>query len=133
MEIIIVGADPPCPRCWETYDRVMKTVKKIDPTISIKKIVYSSEEAQNFGRLGTAHDVAQWAGIGMDWDRIRELASGEWTQELDRLLMPLKERAEKENWIMTPVVVIDGKVQHFGCVPEMDELRSWLIERTEKR
>ncbi|MBN2467772.1 MAG: thioredoxin family protein [Deltaproteobacteria bacterium] len=132
MEIIIIGTDPPCPRCRETHERIRKTVKKIDQTISIRKIIYSSEEGQSFGKLGTAHELAQWGGIDMDWDRIRELASGEWTQELDRLLMPLKERAEKENWIMTPVVVIDGKVQHFGSVPEMDELRSWLIERTEK-
>ncbi len=129
MEVIIIGTDPPCPRCKETYERARKLVQEIDCMISVKKIVYSSEEAQNFGKVGTAHEVAQWAGINIDWDRVHELAEGEWTQELDDLLMPLKEKAEQESWLMTPVVVINGEVVHFGQVPEVNEIRSWITER----
>ena len=129
MEVIIIGTDPPCPRCRETYERARKAVQEIDSTKSIRKIVYSSEEAQRFGKVGTAHEVAQWAGITIDWSKVQERSSGEWTQELDDLLMPLKEKAEQENWIMTPVVIVDGEIVHFGQVPEVNEIRSWIIER----
>ena len=129
MEVIIIGTDPPCPRCRETYERARKAVQEIDSTKSIRKIVYSSEEAQRFGKVGTAHEVAQWAGITIDWSKVQERASGEWTQELDDLLMPLKEKAEQENWIMTPVVIVDSEIVHFGQVPEVNEIRSWIIER----
>ena len=124
MEIVVIGTDPPCPRCKETYERAKSVCQEIGRGISIRKIVYTSEEAQRLGKVGTGHDVAEWAGIKMAWDEVRELASGEWTPELDDLLMPLKEKAEQENWIMTPVVVIDGKIVHFGSVPSIEALRS---------
>lgn len=122
MEIIIIGTEPPCPRCRETYERVRTVAKEIAFQPLIRKIVYSSEEAQHFGKVGTAHEVAEWSGIQINWDRVRELASGEWTPELDQLLMPLTKKAKGEGWIMTPVVVIDGRVVHFGEVPGMDDL-----------
>jgi len=124
MNIVVIGADPPCPRCRETYDRVKRVVRELDQEISLKKIVYTSEGAQRVGKVGTGHDVAEWAGVKMNWNRVHELASGEWTHELDDFLMPLKETAEKENWIMTPVVVIDGEIAHFGSVPSIEDLRT---------
>ena len=129
MEIIIIGTDPPCPRCRETHERVKAVAKEIAAQPFIRKIVYSSEEAQHFGKVGTAHEVAEWSGAHVDWDRIRKLANGDWTLELDIFLNPLKELAAQSGWIMTPVVVIDGTVVHFGNVPELDEIRSWLGTR----
>jgi hypothetical protein len=129
MEIIIVGADPPCPRCREAYERIKRVVRELNLEISLKKIAYTSKEAQRLGKVGTGHDVAEWAGIKMDWDRIHELAVGEWTHELDALLMPLKEKAEQENWIMTPVIVLDGELVHCGYVPGLDDIRRMLKTR----
>jgi hypothetical protein len=122
MEIIIIGTDPPCPRCQETYERVKRMIKNISPEPFLRKVVSSSEEARLFNKIGTAHDIAQWSGIQIDWAMVRELASGEWTPELDQLLMPLTQKAKGEDWIMTPVVVIDGEVAYSGRVPEIDEL-----------
>jgi len=133
MEIIIIGTDPPCPRCREMYERVKTVAKELASQPSIRKIVYSSQEAQHFGKMGTGHDVAEWSGVQVDWDRIQELAGGDWTPELDQLLMPLKAIAMKEGWIVTPVVVIDGQVVHFGNVPGMDDLRLLLIVKIEDR
>lgn len=126
MEIIAIGTEPPCPRCRESYARVKEAAKEITPQSTVRKIVYTSAEAQKFGRVGSGHEIAEWGGITVDWDEVRRLAAGEWTPELDRLLMPLKEVAVREGWIMTPVVVIDGEVVHFGNVPSKDEVRSWL-------
>ncbi|MBP1709455.1 MAG: hypothetical protein H6Q46_439 [Deltaproteobacteria bacterium] len=130
MEIIIIGTEPPCPRCRETYERVKKVAEGIEPKPLIRKIVYSSEEAQRFGKVGSGHEVAEWAGFEIDWEEVHKLASGEWNQALDAFLMPLAEEAMKKGWIMTPVVVIDGTVVHFGHVPEMDKIRSWLSVKT---
>jgi hypothetical protein len=130
MEIIIIGTEPPCPRCRETYERVKKAAEGIEPKPGIRKIVYSSDEAQRVGRIGTGHEIAEWAGIEIDWEEVRTLASGEWTQALDDFLRPLADEAKRKGWIMTPVVVIDGIVVHFGYVPEMDKIRSWFSVKT---
>jgi len=126
MKITIIGTEPPCPRCQETYTRVRQVIQEMDPTISIKKIAYFSQEAQSYGKVGSAHEIADWAKINVDWDKIREVASRGWTQELDDLLMPLKEKSEQAGWLMTPVVAISNKVVHCGCVPELNDLRRIL-------
>jgi hypothetical protein len=133
MEIIVIGTDPPCPRCRETYERVKGAAMGITPQPKVRKIVYSSEEAQKLGRVGSGHEIAEWAGITVDWDEVRRVAVGEWTPELDHLLMPLKEVAVKVGWIMTPVVVMDGKVVHFGNVPTREQIRSWLGQLMEEK
>ena len=79
MEIIIIGTEPPCPRCRETYERVKTVAKEIASQPAMRKIVYSSEEAQHFGKVGTAHEVAESSGVQVDWERVRELAGGDWT------------------------------------------------------
>jgi hypothetical protein len=33
------------------------------PNHGVRKIVYSSDEAQRLGRVGTGHEIADWAGI----------------------------------------------------------------------
>ena len=132
MKITIIGTEPPCPRCQETYTRVRQVIQEMDPTISIKKIAYSSPEAQSYGKVGSAHEIADWAKINVDWDKIREVASRGWTQELDNLLTPLKEKSEQAGWLMTPVVAISNKVVHCGCVPELNDLRKILTHYKNK-
>jgi hypothetical protein len=131
MEIIIIGTEPPCPRCRETYERVKKAAEGIETKPGVRKIVYSSDEALRLGRGGTGHEIAEWAGIAIDWEEVHKLASGEWTQALDDILMPLADEAKKQGWIMTPVVVIDGTVVHFGHVPEMNKIKSWLTGKSQ--
>ena len=124
MEIIVIGTDPPCPRCRETLQRFKEAAKEQPGDVSIRKIAYTSEEAQRFGKVGTAHEIAEWAGVSVDWDAVKKLAAGDWKPELDELLMPLKRKAEQGNWIMTPVVIIENTVMHRGCVPELETLRN---------
>ena len=102
------------------------------PTISIKKIAYSFPEAQNYGKVGSAHEIAKWAEVNVDWDKVREVASRGWTQELDDLLMSLKEKSEQAGWLMTSVVTVSNKVVHYGCVPELNDLRRILTHYKNK-
>lgn len=126
MNITVIGTDPPCPRCRETLHRVKQAAEEQRVSISIKKIVYSSDEAQRFGKVGTAHEIAEWAGLVVDWDEVKKLAAGQWKPELDEKLMLLKQKAEQEQWIMTPVVVIDDTVAFWGSVPTLEELKMLL-------
>jgi len=132
MEIIIIGTEPPCSRCRETYERVKTVAKEIASQASIRKIVYSSEEAQRFGKVGTGHEVAGWAGLEINWDEVRKLASGEWTQALDNFLMPLADEAKRQGWLMTPVVLINNKIVHCGSVPELNVLREIITHYKNK-
>ena len=132
MEILLIVPDSSCPRCDETYARIKKAAKDMEPQPTIRKILYSSEEARQFGKVGAAHEIAEWSGLEIDWKKVRmvrELAAEQWTPELDQLLMPLKEKAEQERWLLTPVILIDRKVVHFGSVPKIDDLKSWLVEK----
>ena len=54
------------------------------------------------------------------------------TQELDDLLMSLKEKSEQAGWLMTPVVAVSNKVVHYGCVPELNDLRRILTHYKNK-
>jgi hypothetical protein len=51
------------------------------------------------------------------------------SRALDGILISLADEAKKEGWIMTPVVVIDGRVVHFGYVSTPEIIRSWLLSK----
>ena len=48
--------------------------------------------------------------------------------QLDELLMPLKRKADEVGILMTPVVIIDGKVAFMGYVPPEEEIRKRIEE-----
>ncbi|MBM4309694.1 MAG: thioredoxin family protein [Deltaproteobacteria bacterium] len=96
MNIIIIGVEPPCPRCRLLHEITLEVVHELGLQADVEKIACTSDEAQRFGRTGNAHDIAQWAGIDVDWDTVHRLASAGWSQALDDLLMPCKEKAATE-------------------------------------
>ena len=53
----------------------------------------------------------------IDWNKVRDIVSDGWSQELDDILMPCKEMADERGWLMTPVLVIDDEVVCSGYVP----------------
>jgi hypothetical protein len=89
----------------------------------MKKIAYDAEELKKFGKVGTAHHIAEWAGMEMDWGKIREVISEEWSQELDDCLMPCTRKAAEKGWLMTPVLLIDDKVVFSGYVPTKEAIK----------
>jgi predicted DsbA family dithiol-disulfide isomerase len=117
MNITIIGVEPPCPRCRLLHGLMLEAVRELGVKADVKKIACSSNEAQTFGRIGSAHDIAQWAGIDVDWDAVHRLAGQGWSQALDDMLMPCKHKADAEGWLMTPVLLIDGQVACMGYVP----------------
>jgi hypothetical protein len=132
MKITIIGVVPPCPRCRRIHDLAVEAVRELGVQAEIIKIAYDSDEAKKLGRAGTAHDIAEWAQVKIDWDKIREIAAAGWSPELDNLLMPCKERAEIEGWLMTPVLMLDNNVLVMGYVPDKEYIKAAISKHVTK-
>ena len=96
MKITVIGVVPPCPRCKRIYDLAVEAADELGIEVEKKKIAYDSEEAQRYGKVGTSHDIAEWAEMEMDWSKIREIISEDWSQEFDDFLMPCTKKAEEK-------------------------------------
>jgi hypothetical protein len=123
MKITVIGVVPPCPRCQRTYDLAREVAQELGIPVEMKKLAYDMDEAQRYGKVGTAHDVAEWAGIEIDWGQIRNIVTEGWSKELDEIMMPCARKAEERGWLMTPVLIIDGKVAFMGSVPSKEDVR----------
>ena len=96
---------------------------------------------------GTAKDVAQKVTVDIDWDEVYRLidnppasdaastanaccgtASAKWTPALDEALKPCEKAAAAAGILMTPVLVVGGKVKHQGSVPTPSQVRQWVAE-----
>jgi len=121
--------------------------------VMIRHLAYTDDEARQFaGSLGlepgTAKDVAKKAGIAMDWEEVYRIMdrpgetnvkpsepaccpttpSAKWTPELDLALRPCEEKALSVGVMMTPVLVIGGRVYHQGSVPSKEQVSRWMEE-----
>ena len=94
----------------------------------MKKLAYDVDEARKYGKVGTAHHIAEWAEMEMDWCKIREIVSEGWTQEFDDFLMPCTKKAEEKGWLMTPVLIIDDEVVFSGYVPKKEDIKEALTK-----
>ena len=150
-EIWIIGTDPPCPRCHHLTNMVHELLNELDLSVRVKHLSYTEKEAVEFaGEMGlapgTAKAVAQKGEIDMDWERIHRLvatpantpggneegvccpAVAEWTPELDEMLRPCQEQALGLGIMMTPVLVVSGRVLHQGSVPDREQTKTWLSQ-----
>ena len=55
MIITVIGVVPPCPRCKRIYDLAVEVADELGIVMETKKVAYDSEEAQKYGKVGTAH------------------------------------------------------------------------------
>lgn len=158
-QITIIGTDPPCPRCGLLREIVTDLVKPLEASINIEvsPLVYTDQRAvaiaDSLGLVpGTSEDVAKALGEVVDPTKIPKTKDvpapafldeleGEMKQLvpmfrhvnlLDVWLEPFSRRAEEAGILMTPVLVIDGKVVHSGSVPEPSQIREWLSTAIEE-
>jgi hypothetical protein len=124
MKITVIGVVPPCPRCQRIYDLALEAAEELGMPVEMKKLAYDMDEAQKYGKVGTAHDVAEWAEMEIDWSRIRSIVTEGWSKELDEVMMPCARKAEEQGWLMTPVLILDGKVAFMGYVPEKEDIKA---------
>jgi small redox-active disulfide protein 2 len=152
-EIWVIGTDPPCPRCDRLGQMAHEVANDLNLPVMIRHLAYTDDDARQFaGSLGlepgTAKDVAKKAGIAMDWEEVYRILDGsgetnvepsdptccpttpsaKWTPALDLALRPCEEKALSVGVMMTPVLVIGGRVYHQGSVPSREQLRKWMEE-----
>ena len=151
-EIWIIGTEPPCPRC----DYLTRMVKDIVTTAgvpaSVRHLSYTCDEARQFAaslglKSGTAKDVARIAAVDVDWNRIHALIDGpdeqktadressccptaatKWSPALDEALRPCEQIARKAGILMTPALVLGGRLFHQGSVPDRRRVNAWIQE-----
>ncbi len=151
-KIVIIGTEPPCPRCDYVTRMVQDIVAEMGLDASVRHIAYTGDEARGIAEKcgllpGTAKDVAKTVAVTVDWDRVYALI-GEtspepdqasccgtpgqrWSPALDEALRPCEERALEAGIMMTPVLVINGKSVHQGSVPERAQVVQWIKEAFE--
>ena len=146
-EVWIIGVDPPCPRCDLARQRVERISKELNPSLTIRNIIYSDPEAQAFAKsigkeTGTAKHVASKAAIDIDRDHLLAVVKNppsrpedfdeidgiarQWSPEMDETIRPCQDKADSVGILMTPILVVDEQVKHHGSVPSLEQLRLWL-------
>ena len=70
-EIIVIGTEPPCPRC-DLLNRHVSNALCSTEGIAHVHLPFDSPEAQDLGRklgrkVGTAKQVAEAADVNMNW------------------------------------------------------------------
>jgi hypothetical protein len=145
IDVLVIGTDPPCPRCDLLNLRVHEAAESLDRPITIRHCFFYSDEAASLGqaakrRVGTPKHVSMEAGIPVDWGHVDGLveerrrvvgeearAAQTWTPELDALLDPCREAADTLGFFMTPILVVNGTVKHHGSVSTTEQIREWLV------
>jgi len=145
IDVLVIGTDPPCPRCDLLGVRV-KEAASPHLVIELKHCAFNSPQAEEIGRrlgckIGTAKHVAKDADIPMDWGAVygiitqRQLTldadsrpADAWSPELDDALSPCQLAAESVGYLMTPILLINGQVVHHGSVPSCEMIASWISQ-----
>lgn len=125
MEILVIGAEPPCVRCQRAFQLAEEVAQQLTVDIKVRKVSVNSEEAKKYGKVVTAHDIAVQSKMTMDTEKLRGLIQV-WSKELDNELMRYKEKAEEMGYLMTPVLLINGQVKAMGFVPDKEKIREWV-------
>ena len=127
MEILVIGTEPPCVRCQRVFQLAEEVAQQLAAEIKVRKIPLSSEEAKKYGKVVTASDIVKQGNITVDTadrEKIQKLVQV-WSKELDNELMRFKEKAEEMGYLMTPVLLIDGRVKAMGFVPDKEQILEW--------
>ena len=151
-EIIVVGTEPPCPRCDYLTQMTLDIVNTLGLTVAVRHIAYTTDEARRFAAPlglvpGTAKEVAAKAALDVNWDRVHKLieepgqktsaaretsccptAAAKWTLELDEALRPCERIARETGIMMTPALILNGCLLHQGSVPKRYRVSAWIQE-----
>lgn len=134
--IIIIGVQPPCPRCKLLGNIIGGKMKELQIDAEVRHFAYTDTEAkelaQSFGlEAGTAKDVSRKIHLEIDSQRIsiakysktihpdfefESYNDCNWTSELDEALRPFEHQAKEVGIMMTPVLIINRELKHQGSM-----------------
>ncbi len=142
MEIVVIGVEPPCIRCHTTFKRAKEVAQQFSKKIEVKKVAIHTKEAEKYGNVEAGHGIGEAGHVKPDVDQmgrlIRELEELKADEEknerlidarlkdLEKVLTPVKEKAKELGFLMTPVLVVNGKVKSMDYVPSKEEIKAWI-------
>jgi hypothetical protein len=147
VEIIVIGPEPPCIRCKTALKRAQEVAKAYSGEVEAKMLFTHEEELKKYGKIEGGHVIAQKENVIHNHERIEELRKqvevpgGQIIdprlvetvmEEIEKELTPVKEKAQERGYLMTPVVVINGKIKSAGYVPKKEEIEDWVKNELEK-
>ncbi len=126
MRVVVVGPNPPCIRCR----RILKLLREIKSEegldIEITHVAAGSEESEKYGRIVDSHVFLD--SLGVDTSKLDRLFEKRDFKGIDNWLAPYAEKAKEKGVMLTPVIVVNGKVKSVCTVPEKEELRKLIRE-----
>jgi hypothetical protein len=141
IDILVIGTDPPCPRCGlllEMMDELVQ-ILGLEDRSRVRHIAWDSPLGQGlcndggeFHDIGTAHQVAKDLNIEADWKHIQQHASDNDVPMLDESLRLVEAAAKNNAWLMTPILIVNGKVYWHGSMPNMERVKSQLKREAQK-
>ena len=146
-KIVIIGVEPPCPRCKLLGNIIDAKVEELNIEAEVSHLAYTHPEARtianSFGLVpGTSKDVSGKIQVPIDNEKISKAKNSRtiqpdydfraynncnWTFELDEALKLFENRAKEVGIMMTPVLIINGELKHQGSVPSQSKIDEWLI------
>jgi len=141
LEIIVIGPEPPCIRCKTALKRAKEIAQNYPGEVEAKMLFTHQEEAKKYGKVEGGHVIAQKEKVDHNHERIEELRKQvevpeeqikdprqveEALAEIEKELKPVREKAQERGYLMTPVVIINGKVRSSGYVPQKEEIEEWV-------
>jgi hypothetical protein len=150
-KILVIGTDPPCPRCSLLTKLVNIKIDSLGIQNDIEHISYTDSEAiivaKKYGLTpGTAKNVAHILNeeISIDLEtnffstnnllemnlidsetmHLEKLISE--VYNLDICLRKFENNALDSKIMMTPVLVINGEIIHQGSIPKLSEIEAFL-------
>jgi glutaredoxin len=142
MEILVIGPEPPCVRCLNTARFAKEVAEQFSGKVTVRKIETHSEEAQKYGKVEGGGSIAEIEKVNYDSEGFKKLmqeAGGLMSdeegnkssikgklQDIQEKVTPIVEKAKEAGYLMTPVVVVNGKVKSMGYVPDKEEIRKWV-------
>lgn len=145
-QIIIIGTNPPCPRCKLLFDVLTQKCNELEIDAEIRHLTYTDDEAVGIAKTlgldtGTAGLVAKRLGVEIDNTKKRtanfdsefnseyeDYNFSGWTYELDELLRPFELKAIEVGILMTPALIINNQLKNQGSIPRMGTIENWLNE-----
>ena len=142
MEILVIGPEPPCVRCINTAKSAKEVAEQFSGKVTVRKIDTHAEEAQKYGKVEGGGTIAEIEKVDFDSEGFKKLmqeAGGLMSdeernkssikgklQDIQEKVIPIVEKAKEAGYLMTPVVVVNGKVKSMGYVPDKEEIRKWV-------
>ncbi|RPH33684.1 MAG: hypothetical protein EHM93_04275 [Bacteroidales bacterium] len=147
-KIVVIGTQPPCPRCKLLTNVLIEKVKETGINAEVRHLAYTDEESKLFAKsigleTGTAKDVSKRIGITIESEKISSLIrnyeleenkeyknynDSNWSFELDDFLRPFEQKAKSVGILMTPILIINSELKHNGSLPRIKRIEDWILE-----